>query len=307
MAVRTLFAAAVAALVMGAVIGTQVWGQQAVNVAVDVDTSGNSATSLGSRQDCNTVDIGETLDVDVTVDSVPKWTDANGNGVLDRGVDPGGVTAFQFLLHYDPKVLKVSAVDNQMLIAANGNTVPVEFSETPPDSRDDPDAFLVAFLDFGFSPPESGSGVLSRITLTAVGQGRSELQLSDVALTEATEQGYSLYVSGAAVAVGQACNPPPGTPVFVPGTEADGTPAPGETPSSDGGTPSPGGGTPSPGSGLTTPAGGTSGPGGGQTTGESGGGGVSTAGWIAIGIGLGAALAAVGAAGWLARRRAGSP
>ncbi|MBI2914197.1 MAG: hypothetical protein HYY03_09810, partial [Chloroflexi bacterium] len=39
-------------------------------VGIDMDSSGNTATSLGAIQTCNTVAVNATLDIDVVVDAI---------------------------------------------------------------------------------------------------------------------------------------------------------------------------------------------------------------------------------------------
>ena len=333
------FAAIAVALVALTLSATSapVAGQEPMIVAMDVDSAGNQATSLSTREECITINSGDTLVIDITVDSVPEWDDVNGSTITDSG-DTGGIIGFQFILMYDQNVIEVTAIDSQMLIAAN-ELQPADLTEQLPD-RDG--RFQVGLADFSGSSPEDGAGVLSRITVIAVGSGQSNLQLDMVAVADAGSNAYPLApVQPAAIAVGQPCTaPPPVTPAPVADQDSDGDGLSDaeeqrlgtdpNNPDSDGDgisdgeevnvlgsdplVPSTGGDTPNgtpdtggapPEDTLATPSG--------QPTddesaqagqeGDGGDGGLATGAWIAIGLGSAAVLAALGLGVWLARRR----
>lgn len=168
-------------------------------LAIDTEINGaspNSATSLGSRRACNTIAHGDALTVDITADAVLA---VSGTG--------GGISGFQFTLVYDPGILKVAASNHNMLLAANAGSSLFSLGDAVPD---DDGRFLVAVGDFGESTtPESGSGVLARITLEAVGRGASALTLSDVTVIGApSSPPYTIgRVLAAHVAVDAPCPP----------------------------------------------------------------------------------------------------
>jgi hypothetical protein len=153
----------------------------------------NTATSLGARQTCSTVKTGGSLTIDVTVDAVPPVAGAN-----------SGITAFQFVLQYDPSVVKVVAADYAMLLGANPASNPISLSDGTPDSDG---RFVVGVADFGDrNSPVSGAGVLARITLESVGSGLSTLTLSDVIIADKSASTYAVKeVLGAQIAAGQPC------------------------------------------------------------------------------------------------------
>ncbi|HEY5624871.1 MAG TPA: cohesin domain-containing protein [Dehalococcoidia bacterium] len=165
-------------------------------MAIDVgaaDIAANTATSLGALQRCGAFGVGDTLTVDVTVDAVPEVSDSK-----------GGVRGFQFRLHYDPDVLRVIKADYEMLLAASDGSYLVSLGDDPPDE----DGILVAGVaDFGQEiAPESGPGVLGRVTFEALGAGVSPLTLTRVAVLDGSQNALTIKeVSRASVAVAAAC------------------------------------------------------------------------------------------------------
>jgi len=126
-----------------------------VTIGVDVNPTGNTATSLGSIETSRTVTCGETFDIDIYITDVTNlwvWTLA---------------------LRYDPDVLYVAKRDVKMFLAAAPG------SEVADNSYGDPR--LGGSYEPGASdiaeppPPHSGSGVLVRLTMQAVGEGTSSL------------------------------------------------------------------------------------------------------------------------------------
>ena len=170
-------------------------------VAVDTDTTGNTATSIGTVDECSIGSVGNPIDIDVIVNAVP--TVASG----------GGVQGFGFVLTYDPAVVTVSALNNLMLVAAGGGTVPLDFSEGTPSSDG---AFNVAFADFGANL-EEGAGVLSRITLQGAGVGVSDLTLSLLSVNDQSNNVYTITtIAGGRVAIGASCATPTPSPTPSP-------------------------------------------------------------------------------------------
>ena len=117
---------------------------------------------------CNSIAaVGDTLEIDVVVRGVPPY---------DPGSGSGGLVGFQFDLLYDPTVVNVVAFDARMMLTADGEAMLFSISDPVPDNDGD---FLAAALDFSTSY-ESGDGVLIRITLQAVGNGTSLLDLNEL-------------------------------------------------------------------------------------------------------------------------------
>ena len=155
-----------------------------VEVGIDMDTAGNAANALGSREECMSIAaIGDTLDIDVVVKGVPP---------VDSGSGAGGLAGFQFNLMYDPTVVNVVAANADMMLTAGGGSIPFSLGDIVPDADGD---FLTAEVDLG-ATLESGDGVLIRVTLRAVGQGRSPLALDETG----SGDGVPLIVDGSGVA-----------------------------------------------------------------------------------------------------------
>ncbi|MEX1193646.1 MAG: cohesin domain-containing protein [Dehalococcoidia bacterium] len=192
-------------------------------VAIDMDIN-NDITNLpkviGTTEACGEVAVGGTIDVDVIVDAVPPFVSGSpGNG---------GIAGYDFNFDYNPARTKVVSYNPVMLLGANGGTIPIDFSETVPDTDG---SFHLAFGDFGNQPPESGVGVVVRITLEGVSAGNSNLTMSSLLLVDGGNNGYTVNNNdGAELRVAGTC-PPPITPSPTP------SPSPSPSPTQDPGDP----------------------------------------------------------------------
>jgi len=138
---------------------------------IDVDPSGNTATSLGTIDRHICVSSGETFDIDVFVDAIPEDRD---------------LAAFGYWLNYDASKLQVNACNHQMLLASEPGSDLWNYSDCRPEKLPDTDGKLsVGILDFGGPPEPGGSlGVLGRYELEAVGAGTSVLTLTHVVFAD---------------------------------------------------------------------------------------------------------------------------
>ena len=206
-----------------------------VTTGIDVDTTGNTATALGQPDACREVAPGQGFDVDVYVTGVP---------VASGGA--GGLIGFSYNLLFDPAVVQVTAVDDNFLIAAGGEASPYEVIDGDGTAGGNSDPLpgttgnvRIDYLDLS-SSVESGSGVLSRVTLRALGPGRSDLQITDQienadaptivsSAAESTSGSGGTYpiasVQNALITVGEPCQAPP-TPL-VPDQRSSTTSPPG--------------------------------------------------------------------------------
>jgi len=130
-----------------------------VTLGVDVDHTGNTATSLGSIEASRTVACGETFEIDLFIQDV---TD---------------LLTWLVGLEYDPSVVRITERDVQMFQAANAGSDVRDQSEGDGGLASGWGGYYeVAAADAG-EPREdvadSGSGVLARLTVAAVGAGIS--------------------------------------------------------------------------------------------------------------------------------------
>jgi hypothetical protein len=144
---------AVATLAGVIVHGGESTAQDSTSIGVDADPAGNTATSLGSIDSCVSVSTGDTFDVDILITDV---------------VD---LLAWEVYFVYDSSIITIVDHDVHMFQAADGESNIFDFSEVLPDL----DArYGVAAADLADPPaPDSGSGVLARLTLKAEGPGIS--------------------------------------------------------------------------------------------------------------------------------------
>jgi hypothetical protein len=143
-------------------------------VGIDVITSGNTATSLGTIDNCVEVGgVSSTFDVDVFLNDVPAGPlyDSDGDTVPDKqGHNLGGV---EYRLNYDNTKLRVNATSHDWLIALSGDVLDMGDCSTlgSPCPSSDGDLF-VSYADTGGEPnaePQGSLGVLDRHTLEVVG------------------------------------------------------------------------------------------------------------------------------------------
>jgi hypothetical protein len=132
----------------------------ATTIGVDGDplqSPANTATSLGSIESCISVSTDDTFDVDIFI------TDA---------VDLLGWSAS---FSYDGSVVNVTDVNVHMFQAANAGSNIINLSDSVPDSGG---SYFVGAADLGAGAEDSGTGVLARLTLRAVGSGVSLIDLA---------------------------------------------------------------------------------------------------------------------------------
>lgn len=148
---------ALAALAGGLLARGYSAAQEAVTIGVDVDPTGNTATSLGPIDSCISVSSGETFQVDLFV------------------TDVRDLLAWEAYFTYDMAIVNIVSRDVMMFQAANAGSNVFDVSEGLPDIDGQ---YGVAAADIALPPaPDSGSGVLARLTLKAVGTGVSPASL----------------------------------------------------------------------------------------------------------------------------------
>jgi hypothetical protein len=118
-------------------------------MAIDMDVTGNSATALGPRQDCLTLAPGGDALVDVTAANIPPNNPMSG---------------FTYKLQYSSAAFTISSQDPNYLLAANADSLLANTSDPLPDD-DLNDDWNATVTDTGSGAPESGAGVLARISI----------------------------------------------------------------------------------------------------------------------------------------------
>ena len=132
--------------------------QQGLSIGVDADPSGNTATSLGAIDSCVAVKKGDTFQVDVFITGVSN------------------LLAWEAYYSFDGSIVNVTDRDLKLFLAADPNADVFDASESLPSSGG---LYRLGAVDMGHpSSPHSGSGVLARLTLKAVGAGISPATLT---------------------------------------------------------------------------------------------------------------------------------
>ncbi len=189
-------------------------------MSIDMDPTGNTATSLGTRQSCGEALPGGTLTFDITAQGIPPY---NNNGTPTTLDDTGGMRAYSTQLVYDEARLTVESENQAFLLAASPGSQLFPGSQFLPD-QDNNNAWISTALDTSAIPPdvpESGSGVLTRVSISVslgAPSGFYSLHLSfgiHINVQDAAAEADSLF-SGL-LAVGALCqNAPSVTPTPVP-------------------------------------------------------------------------------------------
>jgi hypothetical protein len=177
-------------------------------MSVDADTSGNTATALGTQTACIAATAGTSVEIDITALNIPPYN--NGGTPGDPTDDTGGIGSYSYVLQYDEVNLTVQAQNQGFLVASNAGSSLFNASDTVPDT-DGSNAFAGAVLDTGTGVPEGGSGVLERITIAieaAAPAGLYTLVLdpNNSAHLDASGAAYPpLAINDATIAVGVTC------------------------------------------------------------------------------------------------------
>ena len=190
--------------VLGPVFGSSPQVSRASQVStamgIDADPTGNEATSLGEIDLCVSVATGETFDVDIFVADV---------------VDLKG---WQATFRYEASVLRVAESDVELFLTGEPGRL-FNLSDAAPD-QDGSFGFAVADMTPGGG--YSGSGVLARVTLEAVGTGASFLTLDGIILGDSAvrrighvngDGSFGGAVGHAQVWVDEPCPSPLPTPI----------------------------------------------------------------------------------------------
>ena len=171
-------------------------------VGIDMETAGNSANSLGATQYCLAPQHNGTFDIDVYAKGIPAFANY-----------AGGLGGFDFVLLYDESQLTVTGVNDQMMLAVGSHNIN-SYTDHPPDTDG---RLLIRAYDLS-NNPESGNGVLARVTLKAIGSRESNLSVLFIPQIVDNENWiYSIdEVQSAQIFIDGACGTPTPTPTPTP-------------------------------------------------------------------------------------------
>jgi len=208
-------------------------------MSIDTNVPGNTNTVIGAIESCASIiinsvqDPGETgvdtITLDITAQDVPPYDDRGTPGPAD---DIGGLLAYSFNLTYGSGLSVQTHVANQaglnMILRNMGSGAFIDNDPLP----DSDDGFSVSVLDTG-GIPESGSGVLSRLTIRAAGTVAPTLvPLTIVDGVHADASGAAYFpdvTNNASIAVNQTCESTP-SPSPTPSPTPSPSPPPAPTP-----------------------------------------------------------------------------
>jgi hypothetical protein len=131
-------------------------GQEPLRIGIDANVAGNGPVSLSTIDRCVSVNRGDVFDVDIYIQNVNE------------------LVAWLVYIQYDPSVLEIADRDVEMFLAGNPGSAVVDAS-----SRGlPPGLYAPGAADVSDPPtPDSGSGVLLRLSLKALSAGTSDIEL----------------------------------------------------------------------------------------------------------------------------------
>lgn len=138
--------------------------QNLPTIGVDADPAGNTATSLKEIDACAARTTGDIFDVDIFIQDVNR------------------LLAWEFYIEYDPQTLEVLHRRVDLFQAANRGSNVYDVSERLPD---DDGLYRIAAADTSDPPtPDSGSGVLARLTFRARAPGLNTIAFASLDIDE---------------------------------------------------------------------------------------------------------------------------
>jgi hypothetical protein len=174
-----------------------------ITLGVDVTTDGNTASALGTIDNCKRVEVGNDFDIDVYI------------------TDVIGLQGWEAYFAFDGSLLTLTG-QQQMMIAGFAASGPVP--DSGPHNH---------FLGYGAQSKVDGSGVLVRLTFHAKATGVSPASISYNPLGPHLNPGsdpiaFNGPIFPASIAIGQVC---PSTPVVTDSPQPTATPSPTPSPS----------------------------------------------------------------------------
>ena len=134
------------------------------SLAIDAGVEGNTATSVGTIENCIVVKANDTFQMDVVVENISD------------------LLAWQLHLEYDPAVVEVTDQNVKLFQQANPRSSVLDVSAHVPDDSGLHE--LQAFDSSDPPTPDSGTGVLARVTFKALAPGTSPVGFANVDLNQ---------------------------------------------------------------------------------------------------------------------------
>jgi hypothetical protein len=133
-------------------------------MALDAKTAGNTASAIGPHDACVTAAPGDQVTIDLTADDVPAYSTNGTSGNFTD--DYGGIIGYSARLIYPENVLTVEAESQQFMLASAAGSTVGNGSQALPDTNND-NGWRSEAVDTSSPPsiPESGDGVLTRLTI----------------------------------------------------------------------------------------------------------------------------------------------
>ncbi len=221
-------------------------------ILIDMDPSGtpaNSATSLGSNETCARINENGTLDADEDATADTLTIDVTATNIPADNAMIG----FTYYLYYSETALTLQSENYSFMLAANSGSSVLAFNDPLPDT-DGNGHWIASLLDTSVGTPETGSGVLDRLTISSdagVSAGVYALSLGSAVHLDGPavnpfannvnwDSDADTVIDGiqnvASIAIDQAC--PGATPVPTPIATPTPTSAPTPTPTTPTATPS---------------------------------------------------------------------
>jgi hypothetical protein len=142
---------------VGAASGTLAQGS--VALAIDPDPTDNENTALGAVNGCRSVAVDEVFDVDIVVENVES------------------LLAFEVYIDFDGALLEIQDRDVKRFLAGNEGSNVIDASNRLPS----PSPYRVSGVDISDPPtPDSGSGILARLTFRALAEGEASVGFATV-------------------------------------------------------------------------------------------------------------------------------
>ncbi|MEO7665413.1 MAG: cohesin domain-containing protein, partial [Dehalococcoidia bacterium] len=129
-------------------------------VAIDVVPSENEATVIGEVETCASASVGDRFIIDIVINDVED------------------LLAFEASVSYDGSILDIVDRDVKLFLASEEGSQVVDTSKQTPDGSGQ---YTTGGVDTADPlSPETGSGVLVRLTLEATADGTSEISLAGI-------------------------------------------------------------------------------------------------------------------------------